>query len=267
MNKSNQTTNQNNHVADSWANILETTSYSTARDVQYLKRFQASPYIQIITNYANLKPHSLILEPGCGSGKFSLALALQNHRVITFDYVASILHEIRISEQHLSRQLSEDQTAGLITGYCQGDLEILPFADGTFDLTLNEGVVEHWLDDAERLHVFKEMVRITKPGGVVAILVPNGHHPLIKQWDKHLLHKAPPMTYFNAKSLGAEMRLAGLEDIITDGIYPWRSWTRLSPWQHLYLPAAFFDHWVPLPKVIREKWAMNLISLGRKPIS
>ncbi len=264
MNKLPQTNNQDDNVANSWANLLSSTKYSTARDEQFLKKFQASPYIQLITQYANLKPQSLIIEPGCGSGKFSIAFARLNHHVITFDYVASILHEIQISEQHLNTQQS---TAGNITAYCQGDLEILPFADHTFDLTFNEGVVEHWLDDAARLHVFKEMVRITKPGGTVAILVPNGHHPLIKQWDKHILHTAPPMTYFDAKRLGKELQRAGLEKIATDGIYPWRSWTRTPPWQRFYHPAALFDHWLPLPKSIREKWATNLIGLGKKPFS
>lgn len=128
-------------------------------------------------------------------------------------------------------------------GLCQGSLEHLPFPDDTFDLVINEGVVEHWLDDRERLMVLREMVRVTRPGGVVAVLVPNGVHPLIQVWESRLTgsQKAPPMTYYSARRLGAELTEAGLRGVYTDGIYPWRSLTRVPPWNRLYLLSAALD--------------------------
>ena len=247
-------------VGSAWERLLAGRGYPPAGNAHFLKRFRASPYIQLIVRYAGLRQESLILEPGCGSGKFSLALASFGHQVMAFDYVADVLRGVRITEQRLA-----GQWPGRLSGYCQGTLESLPFPDGTFDLVVNEGVVEHWLDERARAHVLHEMIRVTKPKGAVAVLVPNGAHPLVQRWQSQLHQSAPPMTYYSANRLGEELQQAGLQDIYTDGIYPWRSWTRLSPWPRLYVVSVLFDHLVPLPRNTRKKWAINLIGLGTKP--
>lgn len=246
-------------VGGAWQEHLGGQGYPAARDLRFLNRFRASAYIQLVVRYAKLPAGSLVLEPGCGSGKFSLALASLGYRVITLDYVAAVLSEVGES----SRWLGGRWGAGP-AGYCLGSLEKLPFADNSFDLTINEGVVEHWLDAEARRHVFGEMARVTRPGGVVAIFVPNGVHPLLAQWDNHFYRQAPPMTYFSSGRLAAEMAHIGLRDIQSDGIYPWRSWTRLPPWNRLYRLAALLDHVGWLPRPVRQKWAINLIALGRK---
>ena len=246
-------------VGAAWQDHLGEQGYPAARDLHFLGRFRASAYIQLVMGYAQLPAGSLVLEPGCGSGKFSLALASLGHRVVTLDYVASVLREVWASSQAIAGQWGAGPA-----GYCLGSLERLPFADNSFDLTLNEGVVEHWLDDGPRRHVFAEMVRVTRPGGVVAIFVPNGVHPLLAQWDDHFYRHAPPMTYFSSGRLASEMAQIGLRDIQTDGIYPWRSWTRLAPWSRFYRFAALLDHVGWLPRPVRQKWAINLLALGRK---
>jgi SAM-dependent methyltransferase len=248
-------------VGAAWKKQLARAGYGTAGDERFLARFLASPYIQIVLRYAQLPPGSMILEPGCGSGKFSLALASLGHRVMVLDYVAEVLRGMRLTERQL-----DGHRPGKLWGYGQGSLELLCFPDNTFDLVLNEGVVEHWLDGKDRLAVLQEMARVTRPGGVAAVLVPNGVHPLIQTWEKrlHAFRSAPPMTHFSAKQLGAELAQVGLTDVQTDGIYPWRSWLRTAPWDRLYLVGAALDHWLPLPRALRTGWGINLIGLGRK---
>ncbi|MGB9879906.1 MAG: class I SAM-dependent methyltransferase, partial [Anaerolineae bacterium] len=164
-----------------WEQILRGKGYALTGDEHFLRRFQASPYITTVLRYAHLEPGSLILEPGCGSGKFSLVLASLGHRVIALDYVNDVLQGVRATQERLG-----ERWPGRLRGLCQGSLEHLPFPDNTFDLVMNEGVVEHWLDDRERLMALREMVRVTRPGGVVAVIVPNGAHPLIKIWESRL---------------------------------------------------------------------------------
>jgi len=248
-------------VGHAWEEALKGKGYPLPVDARFLRRFRTSPYIRLITRYARLCEHSRILEPGCGSGKFSLALGSLGHRPVALDYVADVLRGLRVAEKELSAR----RWPGQLSGYCQGDLENLPFADSTFDLVMNEGVVEHWLDEEKRLQVLREMVRVAKPGGTVAVLVPNGVHPLICRWQSRLHHSAPPMTLYSANRLGGELQRAGLGQIYTDGIYPWRSWMRLAPWHRLYMAGALLDHIVPLPRDVRQRWGINLISLGKKP--
>lgn len=250
-------------VGEAWGRRLQGAGYGTAGDERFLARFRASPYIQLILRYPSLpRGGSLrVLEPGCGSGKFSLALASLGHRVIALDYVAGVLHGVRAGAP-----AAPEGWSGRPQGYCQGSLEQLSFADDSFDLVVNEGVVEHWLDDEERLAVLREMVRVARPGGTVAVLVPNGVHPLIGAWERRLsgFGSAPPMTYYSAERLERELAQAGLRDLVSDGIYPWRSWLRLPPWDRLYLLGAALDHWLPLPRPVRRRWGINLIGIGRK---
>ena len=248
-------------VGRAWQSSLGAAgSYPGAVDTPFLQRFRASPYIQKILRYANLPAGSLILEPGCGSGKFSLTLASIGHHVITLDYVAGVLSAIRRTDERLT------PPAGALSGICLGSLERLPFSEATFDLVMNEGVIEHWLDDAERASVLREMVRVIRPAGVVAVIVPNGAHPLLPTWEKRMpaFRDAPPMTHYSAASLERDLFQAGLREIAVDGIYPWRSAVRLPPWDRLYFLAAALDRWMPAPRRIRQRWAINLIGLGRK---
>ena len=249
------------NVGAQWNQLLKGKGYTPAGNKRFLERFRNSPYITLMLRYAQLPQGSLVLEPGCGSGKFSLVLASLQHRVIALDYVSDVLHGVRTTELGLGDGWDQQ-----LKGYCKGSLERLPYPDDTFDLVINEGVVEHWLGSTERILVLREMTRITCPGGTVAVLVPNGAHPLIRTWEArqsgHLA--APPMTYYSAERLGQELTLAGLSKVQIDGIYPWRSWVRLPPWDRLYLVAATLDRWAPLPKRLRKKWGMNIVGLGRK---
>lgn len=248
-------------VGHKWKELLQGRGYPPAGNERFLRKFQASPYIKIPLNYARLQPNSLILEPGCGSGKFSLVFVSQGHKVVTLDYVFDVLQGVQTTQAQLGKRWH-----GWLR-FCQGSLERLPFPDDTFDLVFNEGVIEHWLDREERHNVLKEMVRVVKPGGVVTVIVPNGVHPLISVWEARLpgFMTAPPMTYYNARRLEFELVEAGLKDVYTDGIYPWRSLTRVPPWSQFYLLTALFDHLIPLPRSFRQKLGINLIGIGRKP--
>jgi SAM-dependent methyltransferase len=54
--------------------------------------------------------------------------------------------------------------------YLEGAAEALPFADGCFDLVTCQTVLIHVPDPAA---VLREMIRVTRPGGIVAVCEPN----------------------------------------------------------------------------------------------
>jgi SAM-dependent methyltransferase len=56
-----------------------------------------------------------------------------------------------------------------IDGVHEGEIERLPFADGSFDLILATDVVEHLRDDVASL---RELRRVTVPGGRLLVTVP-----------------------------------------------------------------------------------------------
>lgn len=119
-----------------------------------------------VVEYLDPKPSDLILDAGCGLG-FYLALLSR--------VSGSRLVGLEISQQRLMDAAGdEDVRAELYVG----DVTRLPFEPGTFDKVILSEVIEHLPDDRAAL---AEARRVLKPGGVLAITVPNAGYPLL--WD------------------------------------------------------------------------------------
>ena len=235
--------------------------YSTkVFDAKFYKKFLYSEYIKKIIDNVSLSSDARILEAGCGSGKFSICFAIMGFNVVAMDFSGSICKNLKETVEEAQRSYNIEIEV------VRGDLEKLCFKDDTFDLVFNEGVVEHWLKREERINVIKEMARVTKKGGYVAIIVPNGRHPLHKFWIKtgYPGYKAPPMTLYDTKSLKNDIEKTGLKCVFTDGFYPWSSLSQWPTNKLLRLISGALNKFVPLPKSLREKFGVHLICIGKK---
>ena len=58
---------------------------------------------------------------------------------------------------------------------CAGDAGHLPFPNATFDLVVSFSALEHIPDANARREAFAEVARVVRPGGHVAITLPNRH--------------------------------------------------------------------------------------------
>jgi SAM-dependent methyltransferase len=96
------------------------------------------------------------LEAGCGTGYFSHLL----QRERGWPVVAMDLSGPGLA---YARELG-------VRDAVQGDIACLPFADGAFDLTLSLDVIVH-LPRGEEQGAAREMARVTRPGGLVAVRV------------------------------------------------------------------------------------------------
>ncbi|HET8653734.1 MAG TPA: class I SAM-dependent methyltransferase [Gaiellaceae bacterium] len=104
-------------------------------------------------NLADVRPGQRALDVGCGSGALVLALAA----ALGEENVAGV----DPSEPFVEAARAKVPGARIVVG----SAEALPFADGEFDATLSQLVV-NFLDDPEA--GVREMARVTRPGGVVA---------------------------------------------------------------------------------------------------
>lgn len=92
----------------------------------------------------------LILEAGCGAGRFTGILAGTGADFVTFDYSSAV----EVSHQHNSGHPN--------AVFAQADILDLPFADGVFDRVFCHGVLQHTPDPAAS---FRALDRVLKPGG------------------------------------------------------------------------------------------------------
>ena len=98
-----------------------------------------------------------ILEVGAGTGRYSVTLAKQGHRVTAVDLVP---HNLEVLRSKLDG--SENITVKLGNAM---DLSALP--DAAFSLTMLLGPMYHLYTREDKRKALSEAVRVTKPGGYI----------------------------------------------------------------------------------------------------
>lgn len=124
----------------------------------YVWRAGQERRLKMILVAAGERLKGVVLENGCGVGMYVRQLAPYTERVIGMEYDFE-----RASE---ARQIS--------TRILNAAGEALPLPDESIEFILSHEVLEHVRDD--RLAV-EEMLRVLRPGGRVALFVPNWGYP------------------------------------------------------------------------------------------
>jgi ubiquinone/menaquinone biosynthesis C-methylase UbiE len=115
-----------------------------------------------------LTPGTRLLDVGCGTGRHLLELRHVPGCFVGVDMSRDDLRALRYKLTVMERERPVSASINSV----QGDGERLPFADGLFDCVICTETLEHVPDD--RL-VARELVRVLRPGGVLAVSVPDEH--------------------------------------------------------------------------------------------
>jgi SAM-dependent methyltransferase len=174
--------------------------------------------VRTLVEAVPLRPGDRILDVGCGSGVLSRWLAQHTggaNPIMAVDSNRYLLHEAA------TLAIKEGLHDWIV--FREGQAEALPFADHSFQVTLACTVLEE--GDANRM--LAEMVRVTQPGGHVAVLVWGNDRPWLVNLEVEStlkakveapvgLHIAAPGGCADA-SLYRRMRDAGLT---LQGMFP-----------------------------------------------
>jgi ubiquinone/menaquinone biosynthesis C-methylase UbiE len=199
------------------------------------------------------------LEAGCGLGRFGIALAIRHKSVTLVDCSENSL----IGAKRL-KEIAERYFGSLDVRLLKGELEKLQFENEKFDVTLNEGVLEHWLDSRDRINIIKELARVTKKGGYVSVRVVNTNNFLYNfLYLAALKDTIPSYHRYSLKQLNAEMREAGLTVIHCDGegINDPEDWVR-NKWlvRLLMVASAVINN---LPKPLRKVLCPSIFCIAK----
>ena len=115
-----------------------------------------------------------VLEIGAGTGRDSLHLVEYKAEVYQLDYAFNALKLMKdiVTETGLNAYL------------IGGDAFQLPFPDGTFDIVVHQGLLEHFREP-KATNLLKENVRVLRPGGLLLVDVPQRYH--VYTVMKHIL--------------------------------------------------------------------------------
>ena len=101
-----------------------------------------------------------VLDIGTGKGRLAIAAALRGARVTGLDLSEEMLKDAR----HAAKDVRS------VIGFALGDAELLPYPNQVFDVVSCLEALMHFPHPDVAL---REMVRVTKPGGVVVLSVTN----------------------------------------------------------------------------------------------
>ncbi|GIW59911.1 MAG: hypothetical protein KatS3mg087_0977 [Patescibacteria group bacterium] len=123
---------------------------------------------QTILNGLDIQDTDKVLDAGGGDGFYTkLVHSLSAAQITLFDFDPRALDSARQNLQGLDRIAIQ-----------QGSVMELPFPDNTFDKIICTEVLEHVPDDNLAM---RELLRVLKPGGKLAVTVPNHNFPFL--WD------------------------------------------------------------------------------------
>ena len=117
--------------------------------------------VQVLTDATQLQPGQTVLDVGCGTGVVDRWLGRRTagqNRIMGVDINRYLLQE--------ALALARKERLEGAVDFREGSAEALPFPDNSFDVTMSMTVIE----EVDAQQMLAEMVRVTKPGGRVAVI-------------------------------------------------------------------------------------------------
>ncbi len=124
--------------------------------------------VATIFEWVDPQDDSLILDCACGRGFYlNMFRYVSQCKLVGLELEWPIIQKAQANVGHLPRLMLNN-----------ANMYALPYPDNTFDAVVLSEILEHIDDDVAGL---REVLRVLKPGGVVAITVPNANYPF--WWD------------------------------------------------------------------------------------
>ncbi len=154
----------------------------------------------------DVREGNLVLDAGCGEGRHCFGMLSRGARVVGFDLDFA---SMRDASKRLRHEASESDSLGEMT---QGDIFHLPFPNATYDRVICSEVMEHVHDYRAAA---KELARVTKPGGKLAITIPTrtSENIYLRLGDEYFESPGGHIRIFRPRELAEGLATAGLSTV------------------------------------------------------
>ncbi|RJQ43495.1 MAG: class I SAM-dependent methyltransferase [Nitrospiraceae bacterium] len=260
--------NRAQNVTEAWQKALKDSGYEhqKSRKTKYAVLKTPRLWKKIFKHMSFAEKSNLsAFEVGCGGGKHIASLSLNGWNCVGIDCSREVLERARQYIDHIASIIGKALHVDLL----YGDISHYT-APHKFDLVFQVGVLEHFLEDAERANVLLKMLNLTKPGGHIVSVVPNGKHPFRKKMKElHLGGYNIPEIDYNSRLMFDEMHQCGFKEIT---VLPHNLFSYLLMESHS-LPRKFWYYmWQTIPtSILPQKFAFRhagtLICIAQKPSS
>jgi len=171
-----------------------------------------------------LRPGLRVIDVACGTGNLAVVAARAGCRTCGVDIAANLVEQAR----------QRARRAELVIEFTEGDAESLPYPDGVFDLVVSMFGV---MFAPRPEHATAELLRVTKPGGLIALAnwTPTGF--IGKVFDVFRRH-LPPVGLPSPMLWGDEATVRALLD---GGIAELRLTRRITRLHYPFDPAGTVD--------------------------
>jgi SAM-dependent methyltransferase len=260
-------------VADAWRKELEEKGY----EPQTLTRWSCIRFAILsrtwrrilrctdgLSRFAPIRA----LEVGCGGGAQLVPLYVNGWSCAGVDVSPEVLARARMYAQNADKHC---HAAGTIEFRCLNFLNLEPDPLG-FDVTFHFGVLEHYLDAAERRRHLEKMFDVTRPGGFVVSVVPNGGHVFrAEQRESGLGGYIIPEIDYSVGLLRAEMIDCGAisVQVLPHDLFGYLKLRNQYGLRKVYYGCLYYLMQLPvfqlLPMWFLENHAYSLIAIARKP--
>ena len=141
-----------------------------------------------------LRAGERVLDMGAGGGRHAFECVRRGAQVVALDLDRAELKDVVGVMGAMSA--AGEVPAGASGAACNGSALELPFADATFDRIIAAEVLEHVPDDRAAM---RELARVLKPSGVLAVTVP--------RWFPELVNWALDDEYHAPAAVGGHVRI------------------------------------------------------------
>lgn len=219
----------------------------------------ADEFLHHLLCWTRAKQYHLFLEPGAGSGRFSVYLAKKGLEVVALDVSPySVI---------LMQSIKRKKTA--LLHIVRADIQHTPFRNNVFDAVFNEGVVEHF---SEPYPILNEMARVTRRLGTIILGVPNifSFHTLGKFITSGSTSISKPYGFeksYSKNQINSMFQLLRLKEIEVHGVGLFYGIARYMPskiYQAFYLVYRILRD-TELGAFLTEFFGFQIVGKGVKP--